>query len=224
VTDTAELGWNGLNTVCSTGTCTADLGAVDLTGWTWASEDEVRSLFNEFIFAATGTSPLGGPTDFPFGDLYSEFNSTWAPNFLSVFTPTFFGDAVFNSLIGVTRTEISSLLAVQAAIVDDFGTLGPDFKDLAQPSLGSRVPKSTMAAGFINRRIPRLFPNRRRCCCSDSDSRASSGAGGGHELYYIAHLHEWSVFGKGEGRGVADSHSRFIDGSPFRRDLQSRYD
>jgi hypothetical protein len=132
VTDTLGLRWNDLNTVCSTGTCTADIGNVDLTGWTWASADDLRSLFNEFAFAATGTSPVD------FGS-YLEFNSTWAPSFLSVFTPTFRGSAS-NAVEAVTISEhpaSPSIFAVLGVIVDvfdpaerDIATLGATFKDL----------------------------------------------------------------------------------------------
>jgi len=79
-----------LNTVCSTGTCTADIGTVDLTGWTWASADDLRSLFNAFAFAATGTSPVD------FGS-YLEF--TRRPSA---------GGIEFRSVLGLIRACLES--------------------------------------------------------------------------------------------------------------------
>jgi hypothetical protein len=148
VTDTAGLSWNDLNTVCSTGICTADFGTVDLTSWRWATADDVRSLLNEFIFAATGTSPLG--------DFYFELNSTWAPSFFSFFTPlTVSPNGV--DLIGTTRDESPALpafFAVVAQVVSlvdgDFISIGAGGKNfnesfegafLYQPSDSTSVPE-----------------------------------------------------------------------------------
>ncbi len=82
VTETTGVSWDELNSVCATGTCTADFGAYDLTDWTWASQDDVRSLFNEFIFAATGTNPLGST-------FHAPGSSLWAPSFVSYFLITY---------------------------------------------------------------------------------------------------------------------------------------
>jgi hypothetical protein len=72
VTDTVNISWNSVSAVCSTttGVCSGSVGAVDFTGWTWASQVDVLGLFTEF----TGSSL----------DNYEEFNSTWAPAFIDV--------------------------------------------------------------------------------------------------------------------------------------------
>lgn len=66
--------WNEVNAVCPGGDCDGLLNAYDLTGWRWASVDDINALFNSYI----GTWPLG-----PGPDSYSEFNTSW-------------GSAVFN--------------------------------------------------------------------------------------------------------------------------------
>ncbi len=81
VTETDGLSWNELNSVCASGPCTADFLTYDLKGWTWASQNDVRDLFNEFIFAATGNAPLGS-------NFQVAGNSLWAPNFFTYFLPT----------------------------------------------------------------------------------------------------------------------------------------
>ena len=77
--DITGYSWNEFNTVCPTGVCTGSINSNDLTGWMWASADDVNALFNYYI----GSDELSGGPDF-----YNEFNSTWAPLFFSDFVPT----------------------------------------------------------------------------------------------------------------------------------------
>ncbi len=74
--DFKDVTWNALNTICSGGTCSGTLGGTDLTGWTWASIDDVVDLFNWFI----GTEELTGR------DQYTEIISFWAPQFFTSFS------------------------------------------------------------------------------------------------------------------------------------------
>jgi hypothetical protein len=65
--------WNEVSTVCNaiTGTCTGSLAGNDLTGWTWASVDDVNSLFNHYIGSAElgpGPDNTGGPNGMTPGD------------------------------------------------------------------------------------------------------------------------------------------------------------
>ena len=58
--DFDRLSWNDASSVCdtTTGACTGVLGSTDVTGYTWASVDDVNTLFNYFL---TG-DPMGpGP-------------------------------------------------------------------------------------------------------------------------------------------------------------------
>ncbi len=64
--------WGAINTVCdaTTGSCNGALGDNDLTGWTWASVDDINGLFNYYI----GSLALGPGPDFtsaPFTDWLS---------------------------------------------------------------------------------------------------------------------------------------------------------
>ena len=55
-----NLSWNDINAVCSadTGVCSGVLNDYEVTGWTWASVDDVNALFNHYI----GRDELGpGP-------------------------------------------------------------------------------------------------------------------------------------------------------------------
>lgn len=78
--------WNDFNATCPGGICNGRLRLTgpDLTGWTWASVDDVNTLFNSFIFARDGISPLGpGPSQYInpasiFGqDVLATFQATW---------------------------------------------------------------------------------------------------------------------------------------------------
>ncbi len=94
------------------GQCSGSLaGGENLTGWIWASVDDVNALFNYFI----GSAELGpGPSE------YYEQASLWAPAFVSIFTPE-----IINSerlvVDGITRTtwEVDSQWAYKASIADE---------------------------------------------------------------------------------------------------------
>src|SRR5262245_33831396 len=86
--------WNTVATVCPAGggTCSGSLGATNLTGWNWATVQEVGALFHAL------TPHPGGIAR------YNEVGSTWAPNFLYlkvgttgfdniIFNPAFFAQA-----------------------------------------------------------------------------------------------------------------------------------
>jgi hypothetical protein len=84
-----NLSWNDINAVCPEGVCAGMLSGYDMTGWTWASVDDVNALFNHYI----GSDVLGpGPDDY-------EAEGPWAA--------AFFADGWFpngNSDDGVTKT------------------------------------------------------------------------------------------------------------------------
>jgi hypothetical protein len=43
------LSWEDINTVCPAGECTGVLNGYDMTGWTWASIEDVNALFNHYL-------------------------------------------------------------------------------------------------------------------------------------------------------------------------------
>ncbi|CAA0122186.1 Uncharacterised protein [Halioglobus japonicus] len=51
-----SLAWSDINTVCPSGVCgSGSLNGFDMAGWTWATTDEVKNLFNHYIgFPALG--------------------------------------------------------------------------------------------------------------------------------------------------------------------------
>ena len=67
-----DLSWNDINAVCPSGICSGELNGFDMTGWTWASVEDVNTLFNYYIgFEALGPGP----------DSYDEDDSEWGPAF-----------------------------------------------------------------------------------------------------------------------------------------------
>ena len=44
-----NLSWDDINAVCPEGVCSGVLNGYDMTGWTWASFDDVSALFNHYI-------------------------------------------------------------------------------------------------------------------------------------------------------------------------------
>ena len=55
-----NLTWNDINAVCPEGICAGNLNGYDMTGWTWASADDLNALFNHYI----GSDILGPGPDF----------------------------------------------------------------------------------------------------------------------------------------------------------------
>ncbi|MCP3883062.1 MAG: hypothetical protein GY701_32385 [Sulfitobacter sp.] len=81
--DFVNLSWDDVAVVCDpgTGACSGTLGTTDVTGYTWASVDDVKGLFNAYGV----TPPLAAI------DQRLESGSSWAPLALSDFDPTDIG-------------------------------------------------------------------------------------------------------------------------------------
>jgi hypothetical protein len=92
--DTVNNSWFDIANVCDeiTGACTGNLGTVDLTGWTWASIEDVAAMFAEL-------TPHPGDID---GQVFEQ-DSAWAPAFLSMFGSTW-SDYGYSLVRGITRT------------------------------------------------------------------------------------------------------------------------
>jgi hypothetical protein len=67
--------------VCPAGACAGRLNGFDVTGYTWASVDEVFGLFNSYGISPPLVNTSGSNSA-------SEVDSSWAPAFLSDFTLT----------------------------------------------------------------------------------------------------------------------------------------
>ncbi len=77
-----NLSWDEINAVCPSGVC-VDSGVLNgytMTGWIWASIDNMNALFNDYLITAglTGFDLLG-----PSGDSYADAGSSWAPAFFA---------------------------------------------------------------------------------------------------------------------------------------------
>jgi hypothetical protein len=123
------LGWNSINAVCSGGVCTNGgvLNGNDMTGWTWASIDDVNALFNYYI----GSPELGPgpdqylPQDYEF--VLTFFNTDgWIPTQ---------DDGVALSTAGVVH-DSATTLSVMTYFVDVTGFPATNF-DINFPGLGS---------------------------------------------------------------------------------------
>ena len=105
--------WATINAQCPSGICssTAEVNGWDLDEWTWASIDEVQTLFNSF----TGQTTVAP-------GFYGEPDTTWAPFIISLFRST----AVFSdgsaSIEGYTSSEFRlPILSYLARVVDRNG-------------------------------------------------------------------------------------------------------
>lgn len=63
LTTVTGYSWDQIDAVCqnnaeAAGACGGSLGSVDLTGWTWASRDDVLALMGEFMVAAGDSTPV----------------------------------------------------------------------------------------------------------------------------------------------------------------------
>jgi len=108
--DTVNNSWNDFNTVCdaTTGVCTgtAPNGGVDLSGWIWASLEEVGDL----LFAQLTPSHPGGEFHLV------EADSTWAPDIMALFDTTHPPNSYVQ---GLARDFWESSLSVGVAVIYD---------------------------------------------------------------------------------------------------------
>jgi hypothetical protein len=92
----AELAWNDINAKCPAGICAGVLNGYDVTGWIWASRDDITALFNSYI----GSDVLGHDADY-----FRESESEWLLRFfddgwISVSSGTYF-------VMGLTRDSFN---------------------------------------------------------------------------------------------------------------------
>jgi hypothetical protein len=98
--------WWEVDAVCANNgsvACTANLGTVEVAGWTWAITSQVMDLLANVT--DLDTSQLSRfEFDPAYGTVYrpltvSEVDSTWAPQFLATFSPTLV-TATFQAVMG----------------------------------------------------------------------------------------------------------------------------
>jgi len=112
-----NLSWSEINAACPSGPCTVDseLNGYTMTGWSWASWEDVQPLFNSYLSAAgvVGDDLLGPGGSAVFGDAYQAQNSSWAADFFnSGWRATITSVPNFQYTTGLTRqlilgTEVS---------------------------------------------------------------------------------------------------------------------
>jgi hypothetical protein len=134
--------WNEVAMACPTGggACTGNLGGIDLTGWSWATAQEVGALFHAL------TPHPGGIA------AYFEAGSTWAPQFIHLmgytgfdnfpsFAPGFFDEAW-------SATALSDTVAYLPALFDHIGTTSVEPADAV--STAETALRTARAGGAIN--------------------------------------------------------------------------
>lgn len=130
------LSWDEISAACPAGTCAGTLNSFDMTGWTWATVDDVNSLFNAYI----GTNELGpGPDSTvdstpPLEWATQVYNEGWQNNYYDpgyyrgiyawTATPAADGKAYTASLL-VNSANDSAWLNTSYTVDTDF--VFPDF-------------------------------------------------------------------------------------------------
>ncbi len=109
--DFVNLSWNDVALVCDpdTGLCDGELNNIDVTGYTWASVDDVNGLFNTYGV----TPPLVGPS------AASEAGSSWAPLAFLDFEPTAINQD-YQYAWAWASTQYTTTLGHLAEIIDRF--------------------------------------------------------------------------------------------------------
>lgn len=105
LTETVNFSWYQVSTVCSniTGTCSGSLGAVSFDGWTWASVDDVRELFEQLILPDSIQYPT-------LNSDWGEFDGDHIDALIdeSMFHNTYtFSEGVSEGVYGFTRSDYS---------------------------------------------------------------------------------------------------------------------
>jgi len=144
-----NLSWNDINAVCSGGPCAPGgvLKGYDMTGWNWASVNDVNALFNFY---------LGSP--FPLGpgpDTYSEPDAAWVGAFYADGWEETILDFQQKTLIGWVRDplETNPLGAAHTPLIQDALTDG--FSDTAQ-TIGAS--NKTSKGGYLGAWLYRSLP------------------------------------------------------------------
>ena len=131
-----NLSWDEINAVCPAGVCgdSGTLNGYDMTGWTWASVDDVKALFNVYIVDDT----LDADTNYyqDIGGLATNrfFEDGWRPTFdgpqLDSITTEWRVMLRDIEPYGIAGRKVGSALALRAYAMDfseyeDTGSVAP---------------------------------------------------------------------------------------------------
>jgi hypothetical protein len=134
LTQTTGLTWNQVNTACSQDgvtACASDIGAIELSGWIWATRNQVRDLF-------VNATDLTAAQMADYFESDPSGASTWAPQFHAAFSPTTVGN-----VMGWSATLLDPTSAYSPNLQDGSG----GFADFASASSLNPVGRSTNFIG-----------------------------------------------------------------------------
>jgi hypothetical protein len=140
-----DLSWNDINAACPGGICSSgsELNGMMLDGWLWASNQQVQTLLNAYT---NENSPVG--------ELYLDStSSTWAPEMLLDFRPTYVEPFEFRVLNGWTSTSLSSGTGGVGSVVDS-GAHGPVPDHAGTTGSGNRDDAPLSWGGYFVHSVP----------------------------------------------------------------------
>jgi hypothetical protein len=99
--------WDAIALICPTNgiACAGQLGLIDVTGWIWASAEEVGDMFSSI-------SPHPGGVG-----QYQERDSSWGSTFFTLFDDTQPGLATHNVISGYTSSLSAPDTAIKGTII-----------------------------------------------------------------------------------------------------------
>jgi hypothetical protein len=136
--------WNQIAAKCPTnGTpCTGTIAGVDVTGWTWASQDDVRTLFSYSVPEILNTPTLSGPEYMAVALFFMDFiKPTWQ------YYTTFGGylyTAGWTSTQNEDGTAILAQVSSQYPVFDGYWSVaGANLPTFSSNTLGAWFWRST---------------------------------------------------------------------------------
>jgi hypothetical protein len=131
LTETTDVTWLIANSSCGSGRCSGSIGDVSVDGWTWASNDDVRGLFDALIKPGTTQFPTVADYSAPMDpDIANTIGSVFAPTALFAL-----GNFTYREVRGLTRS-LSGAATTLAYLMDNPFPNGLDIAgfDTAYPS------------------------------------------------------------------------------------------
>lgn len=135
-----NLSWNQINAVCPKGICAGMLNGHDMTGWIWASVEDLNALFNHYV----GRDVLG-----PGPDHYMvDPNSEWAPGFFNDGWRDM-DSGPEDEVGGWVRSLARDFDAYTPSLVNDFTPLDDTFDMIAtDPTTGVELKGDSIGGWF----------------------------------------------------------------------------
>jgi hypothetical protein len=103
VVDTVGISWSQVAAVCSpgTGVCDGKVGDISFTGWTWASVDDIRALFDHLILPESIQFPT---SDSSWGEFYTHNIGAVIDEKVLINTYTH-APSIFEGVFGLSRSD-----------------------------------------------------------------------------------------------------------------------